>query len=162
MNHVSETDLIRLVAGELHEARREALRRHIESCPACRQAFERQQAVAALLGAWTIEAEHPDLWPAIQRRLDSPARPDTLPLRVRIGRITRVAAAVALGVGLGYLSGRIAGDVRQRSRAAVAAVDDEEALRAIDFHVIESTSPAGLYTVVCELANEPPQTEAKS
>ncbi|MBU0639215.1 MAG: zf-HC2 domain-containing protein [Planctomycetes bacterium] len=152
MSHVSETNLIRLAAAELSDGQRREIEAHLESCAECRKAFEQHRALRAVLGDWQVETDLPDQWPAIDQRLDDWQSATIRPGWTRAGRIGRVAAAIVLGVGTGYVGGRILG-ARGGALQAVPMVSAEEVLDALGFHFIELPSATGLFTTVSDLTS---------
>ena len=158
MSHVSKTSLIKLAAGELSDDQRREIEAHLESCAECWEAFEEHRAIRDILGQWQAESDTPDVWPAIDRRLDDWRPVIIRPIWMRVGQLSRIAAAVVLGVGLGYAGGRIAPHGGAASRPVSVVVSEEEALDAIAFHFIESPSATGLFTTVLDLADDTSET----
>lgn len=156
MRHVSETNLIKLAAGELPDDRRREFEAHLESCVECREAFEQHRALRDVLGDWPAEIGAPDQWPAIDQRLDDWRPVIIRPLWTKIGRVSRIAAVIVLGVGTGYLGGRTVAS-RGGEQPPVATVTDEEALDALGFHFVESPSATGLFTTVFDLTSDAPE-----
>jgi hypothetical protein len=126
---------------------RRSIEAHLEACESCRALYDELAADRRLLGEWDVDAFGRDLWPAIEDRLD-----ETRPVLVRspwsrAAPIMRVAAAIAIAVGLGHAAGRF-------SRPGVApeeawpAATEEEVAATLGLHVFESPVPAGLYTAV--------------
>jgi hypothetical protein len=83
----SESDIIRLVAGELPEDRRAALLAHVEQCPQCGPRYESIAATHLALGDWDVPAPTRDFAPAVLAR-------------VRRAAFARTAAAVAASIVL--------------------------------------------------------------
>ena len=154
MSHVSVTNLIKLAAGELPEDQRRTIEEHIASCSACRAAFEEHRALRDVLGQWQVTAETSDMWPGVDRRLDNRRLTIIRPVWATVGRI---AAAVVLGVGVGYVGGRMATHTGTPQQPVAAAVSDEDALSAIAFEFIESPSATGLVPTVLGLADDEPE-----
>jgi anti-sigma factor RsiW len=154
MSHMSRTNLIKLAAGELPDDQRREIEAHLESCRECREAFDEHQALREILGQWQVESGAADTWPAIDRRLDEWQPTIIRPVWTKVSRISRIAAAVALGVGLGYAGGRLATHVGAVSHPAPTEVTAEEALDALGFRFIESPSATGLVTTVFELTSD--------
>lgn len=108
MEHVREIDLIELAAGRLDPGRAEAVREHLSSCPACRQRFDAIQGTWTSLGAWEVSIDQavPDdqgISNARDERSTGSRRPIRFP---GSDPLLRVAAAVAVTVLIGYVSGR--------------------------------------------------------
>ena len=151
MSHVSTTSLIKLAAGELPDDQRRTIEEHLAACPQCRAALEEHRTLRDVLGQWQVETGTPDMWSAIDRRLDDRRRTVIRPAWTTIGRI---AAAVVLGVGVGYVGGRMAAQTGAPPRSFTMSVSDEEALGALAFEFIESPSATGLATTVLGLADD--------
>lgn len=153
MSHLDETTLIKLVAGELPDDRRREVEAHLASCEDCRTLLDRHRAVYDILGEWRVDSATPDQWPAIERRLEE-WRPVILrPIWAKVGRISRIAAAILVGVGAGYAGGRFATrDVT--ATPPFETISDEDALDAVGFSFIESPSATGLFTTVLDLASD--------
>ncbi len=157
MEHLSESTLIKLAAGELPSEQRAGWDRHIAECAACRAALSELGAVRELLGAWPVEAGARDVWPALQRRLEQQYVARLV--WPRVYRLSRVAAIVVLGVGLGYGSAKLAA-----VRSAVAPVESsgtgaESSLAGLGFEVIEHTSATGLFAAIDAGSDEAITTE---
>lgn len=108
MEHAREIDLIELAAGRLEAEREKTLLAHVHDCPACRTRLHDIQRTWDLLGAWQV---HPGRPAAVAGRgASSGVQPGRrLPLLVRFPDarvVTRIAAALAVSVLIGYLGGR--------------------------------------------------------
>lgn len=152
--HVSQTNLIKLAAGELPPAETREAERHVASCATCRQALAAQRRVHALLGEWTASASPRDAWPAIEQALDD--RSAIRPAFSWTNRLSRIAAVIVLGAGTGYGAGWLAKPHADRTTADRPAVSAEDALAAVGFEAIESPSATGLFGVMT-LETEVPQ-----
>ncbi len=146
MKHVSETELIKLVADELEPERRRLIEQHLADCAQCRESWRRQQAVWEALGAWDEATEQRDLWQQIETRLGRPSGGTGQPRILRLSRAARLAAAVALGVGLGYGAGRMAAQ-----QPPPTASVEEAASEALGLGVLAEDSPAGLFDALVGL-----------
>ncbi|MCA9255985.1 MAG: hypothetical protein KDA33_10125, partial [Phycisphaerales bacterium] len=73
MTHLSQTELIRLAAGEFSSEQRHEARSHLDACASCRRALESVRSVDAWLDEWTIEPSARDTWPDIERSLEASA-----------------------------------------------------------------------------------------
>jgi anti-sigma factor RsiW len=104
VDHVNARQVIRHVAGELTPDERARIDAHAAACADCRARIAQQQALHAALAGWTAEPPSVDLTAATLRRLD--AGPATPVWRIRLAPAMRVAAAVVVGVGVGYAAGR--------------------------------------------------------
>ncbi len=156
MEHVSETNLIKLSTGALSDVQRANIEAHLESCAECRAAFAKQRAVRDILGQWQVTGDS-DLWPAVDRRLDERLPIISHPLRSTALSVGRVAAVVLVGLGLGHLAGRAVPRDTATPPAGAVTVSEQEALEALLFHVIESPSATGLATTVFDLVDEAPE-----
>lgn len=98
-----DTQLIRLVAGELSSGERATCIAHIETCAHCRQRLEAQQQAWEMLGQWGV---------------DLPPGGFTVDVNRPLGRIEpvlagfprhswRMAAAVMLAAGAGVVAGLV-------------------------------------------------------
>ncbi|MEW6252947.1 MAG: zf-HC2 domain-containing protein [Planctomycetota bacterium] len=163
MPHAHATDLIKLIAGELPPARAIELTTHLATCSACRRRYEEHTATHARLNEWLVPAAvHRDLLPLIEQRLAQPAR--AVPaLWTRFARVARVAAAILVGVGLGYGAAR--GTLSQTPSdaapgASADAQDQQLAEAAVDFFA--EPSPAGMYTTLVDLTTPSENGEGQS
>jgi anti-sigma factor RsiW len=120
----SESDLIRLLAGELPDARQRALAEHVRQCPSCAARHAELAGVHELLGAWDVVAPLRDLHAEVMRRAVQ-VRPAPWWERGQWTQArARVAAAVALAVGAGVAAGVLA-PVPQRAPEARAVAEHE-------------------------------------
>lgn len=146
MIHVSQTNLIKLAAGELPPDERREAEQHIAACDACGRAFDGVRDVHRLLGDWPVNATGRDAWPAVESSLRDPIviRPAwswTL-------RLSRIAAVIVLGTGVGYAAGTLAKPTPAATSGEANNVAPDEALTALGFDAIESPSATGLYVVI--------------
>jgi anti-sigma factor RsiW len=153
MKHIEQTTLIKLVAGELSGDQRRDIEAHLASCDECRAALERQRTVYDVLGDWRLGAVALDQWPAVERRLEDWRPVIIRPIWAQVGRVSRIAAAVIVGVGAGYVGGRLA-TPNVTPTPTFETISDEDALDAVGFAVIESPSATGLFTTVLDLASD--------
>lgn len=158
MGHVREADILALVSGELSDARHREIEAHVSACAACRRVRAETASVHGLLGEWGVDVADRDVWPAIERRLGAPTSV-RVPRRWHVvARMSRIAAAVMLGVGLGHAAGRL---TWTRGAVEFAATMPASALSAIEhaaadelaLYVLESPSSAGLFRTVLELTD---------
>ncbi len=157
MSHVSESNLIKLAGGELSDGQRREIEDHLKSCRECRAAFEEHQAIRAALRQWQVDAGSRDLWPAIDERLNDWQMVIIRPDWTKVTRVSRVAAAIALGVGLGYGGARFAASGAAGPQPVLPTVSAEEALGTLGFYVVESPSATGLFTTVFDLMADAPE-----
>jgi anti-sigma factor RsiW len=94
----TETELIRLVGGELSAARADELRQHLAHCRRCAAALAAIQSTWDVLGQWQVEPPQGNLTAAVLR---AASRPRPMPW-------LRIAAAILMAAGAGLLAGRTA------------------------------------------------------
>jgi hypothetical protein len=159
MNHVRDTDAIRLAAGELPANEAREIRSHLARCEACRRRAEEQATLWREIGLWSPEAPVCDVSIAAGPAASQPTTPHR-PWSFAAG-ISRIAAAVLLGVGVGYAVGRWnvspSGQPAPAAQADSPAPTDDE----LGLPFLESPSPAGLYATLLDsdtavLAEEEP------
>lgn len=158
MMHISQTNLIRLAAGELPPDERREAERHLDACAPCRQAFEGVRAVGDLLNEWSIDAPSRDTWSGIEQALDD--RTVIRPVWAWVNRLSRMAAVIVLGAGTGYGAGWLAKPRATQLTAELPAASADEALAAVGFEAIESPSATGLFSVMTPESAEEPNAEA--
>jgi len=144
--HVSQTNLIKLAAGELPPEARRELEAHIARCEACRRAFDDLRDVYHRLGDWPVNVAGHDTWPAVESSLRNPFL--IRPAWARTIRLSRVAAVIVIGTGLGYTAGWLAKTEPAATPGEANAVASDDALAALGFDAIESPSATGLYVVI--------------
>ncbi|MCB9851634.1 MAG: zf-HC2 domain-containing protein [Phycisphaerales bacterium] len=144
--HLSQTSLIRLAAGELPPDEQQEAERHLGACAPCRQAFEGVRDVRDVLSEWSIDCASRDTWEGIERALDD--RAVIRPTWAWGRRLSRIAAAIALGVGTGYGAGWLAKPHGTHLIADLPVASADEALAAVGFDAIESPSATGLFSVM--------------
>jgi anti-sigma factor RsiW len=123
VDHISPSEAIRYVGGELPPAEQAGLERHVAECPVCRACVEEQRELFALLGAWQVRPRTADQAAAVLDRLDAATEGGTR--RLNVPAVLRVAAAVVLGVGLGYAGGRLVPVTDSTPRSDRAATASE-------------------------------------
>jgi anti-sigma factor RsiW len=155
MKHVRESELIEMAADRLSEESVGRIRAHLEACADCRELLDEYRAIYRTLGNWDVD-ESRDLWSQIAERLDQPEPRVLRSPWLSAARLTRVAAAVLVGVGLGYAAGRL---WLSEPTVPVASGNDVDAVLAL--YTLENPSPAGLTVTVNELA-EPDEAEGAS
>ncbi len=161
MEHVRQTQMIRLVAGELADDERAAVERHLAGCGACRAAYESQARTWSVLGEWALPDTPRNLFAGIERKLASRAvapRPRWAALR----SIGRIAAAVLIGVGVGYATGKARAPAPPEAPAVVSPAAESEALRVLGLDHVANPSPAGLYGTLLHLDAETAVEEGQS
>jgi anti-sigma factor RsiW len=153
MKHISRADLIRLAAEELPDRLRPDLQAHLRACDLCRAACAEFSALRDLLGEWTVDAPSDDLLPAIEGRLDAPRPVISRPQWSAAARISRIAAAMLIGVGLGHLAGRLSRTAPTQEPLTVAQASEHDMAHELGLGVLESPTPAGLFTTVLDLTD---------
>ncbi|MGB9623538.1 MAG: anti-sigma factor family protein [Phycisphaerae bacterium] len=112
MQHLTDSEVIRLVAGELSPAEAAAVRAHVGSCGECATRVREQESLWALLGTWEATRAVPDLTAEVLARLgEEPAgRSRVLTYsagwRARWVQVGRIAAAMLIAAGAGHAVGR--------------------------------------------------------
>jgi anti-sigma factor RsiW len=91
----------RYSADDLPRREREALRRHLASCPGCREEYARFQATIGLLDSLEEKEPPADLWSRVEQEITRPQKHTSRLLRglPRLGW-ARLRPAVAWGVGV--------------------------------------------------------------
>lgn len=156
MPHLTPTEVIRLVSGELPPADAAALEAHAAGCPDCAARVRAQRTLWSVLGADRERAAVGDLAAAVVRRLNErPAEP----LRFWSRTPVRVAAAVLIGIGAGY--GAAEWTLRGAGPAP-APVGPDLAAAGPDVELLTTTSPVGLYAALSDLDADGGGTEDAS
>lgn len=144
MKHVRQEDLIQLAANELDAGRRAELEGHLAECSVCQTLLERQEAVWRALGQWTPDFTQCDLLPGIGRKLAA-APAVRHPFWSSVRRISRIAAAVVIGVGGGYGAAHLGQPMRPSPLPVTASELEQAATESLGVRYFENPSPAGLY-----------------
>ena len=156
MEHVRQTELIQLAANELADPRRAEVEHHLAECPVCQALFEQQVTVWRTLGEWTPDARQHDLLADVERKLAEP--PAVLhPFWSGVGRISRIAAAIVIGVGAGYGAARTWSPVRPSPPPVAFA-----ATEALGIEYFQAPSPAGLYAALQDMSADAENEEGQS
>jgi anti-sigma factor RsiW len=129
--------------GEVPDAERDALQRHLSGCPACASVHQR------LAEAWTLAADAPrvaprvDLWPRIEARLDGERS-----WPAWLGRLAwnPLPALVTLMLVAGLLLGLRMGDAMMGGRSAGTPVEMEVSVLML------GDGPGSLAEVVLDVA----------
>lgn len=153
MEHVRQTELIRLAANELADPRRAEVQRHLAECSACQRRYQRQEALWHALGQWTPDWAERDQLPELDRRL-SATQSVLPPFWSRVARISRVAAAIVIGVGGGHIAARYWSPVEASTSRVVSVEVEQVAMEALGVRYIEDISPAGLYVALPGMASD--------
>jgi hypothetical protein len=116
---------------------------HVESCPTCRTELDEHRAVAALIGAQSVEADVPDsLWTRVRGEIAA-ARPTPLRPRTTTFLLTATAAAAMLVIA-----------VVQTAR--LAELRDELVVAQTQLAAVEEAGAIGDWSAVAVLASGTP------
>ncbi len=96
--------LSQYVDGELPDAERRALERHVAGCGACRGALAGVQRVAQRGRALPDQAPEHDLWPGIAARIGVPARAARRRVSFTVTQLAAAATVLAIAAGAGALA----------------------------------------------------------
>jgi len=107
MTCATESDLIRLVSGELNGPAEAKLRDHLRDCARCALLLAELRATWDMLGTWEEPTSAIDHWSAIREGLVRERRGRLIPLAR--GDLLRAAASVAFALGLGWTTGWLVG-----------------------------------------------------
>ncbi len=161
MEHVRQIELIQLAASELADPRRADVQQHLAECSACRTLYEQQAELWRTLGQWTPDLAGRDLLPGIEGKLA--AAPTVLrPFWPNVARISRVAAAIVIGVGAGYGAARYFTPAQPSAPRVASAEVEQAATEALGVEYVEDLSPAGLYVALQEMPNDAEPEEGQS
>lgn len=158
MLHLSDDEIVRLVANELSATEAEAAHTHIGSCETCAARAREQERLWVLLGEWEVAPPVSGAVDNVLARLDQEAKLPFVagPRRTDWLRVGRLAASVLIAVGAGYGIGRWR--VRQTegpqpvdSTAAIAEVVDSFGLNVF------ASAPIGLADAVDGSASDAEQ-----
>jgi len=108
MPHVTDSELIKYVAGELAQPQRARVDEHVGACRSCRDRQRQISQAWELLGDWQVKPLEADLADAVsvavRREREAGARQPTGWRRASV--LLRAAAAILVAVGLGHLAAR--------------------------------------------------------
>lgn len=146
MEHPRDIELIELAAGRVEAAAAGRLRRHVEACPACAARLAEFSRVDAALGRWTVASGGGDIRGRVLDALAARSPETSAAWRPAAGWLPamRVAAAVAVSVGIGHLAARV---TRPDASPPVAATAVEADLF---LDTLASGAPAGLADALAE------------
>ncbi len=163
MEHVRPTELIQLAAGELGAESRARVLQHLETCAACGRAFEQQRRLHAVLDAWNAVPPGIDLVAGLERKLENRSQIILRPFWGSAAQAGRVAAAVLLGVGLGYGAARALTPGSQPAPTPpVIAQADTPSSAESPVDVLADPSPAGLYAALLDMTAPADDEEGQS
>jgi anti-sigma-K factor RskA len=116
-------DLGAYLLGALNDLERQAFERHLTGCSECQEEVERLRPAAEALPASVVQLQPP---PGLKRRLMAevegdvaPARTARLP-RLRVPRLAFAAAALVLGLAIGFGVAQLGGDDTRTVAVTVA------------------------------------------
>mgnify|MGYP000151675462 CR=1 FL=1 len=156
MPHLTPTEIIRLVSGELPPPDAAALETHAAGCPECAARLRSQRALWSVLAADRDQPSTVDLAAAVARRLtEHPSRTWQVLSRTPV----RIAAAMLIGIGAGY--GAAQWTLRGGGPGPASAGPDLAAA-VPDVELLTGVSPAGLYAALVELDEDHGGTEDAS
>lgn len=149
MDHVSDSDIIRLVGDEMPVEGRRQVEAHLECCEQCRLRRDAAMSVDSVLGEWSVDTAGRDMLGSIHSRLTEERQSYKLPFRRdRFTRVGRIAAAIVVGIGLGHTVGRLARSPASLAPTLVASASDQDIADELGLYVLESPASAGLFTTV--------------
>lgn len=136
--------LVAYLAAELPGEGRTAVEKHLRDCPRCRAELSRQRRLDDLL-AQAPGCEPPAGFAAEVRRAAERSEPAALPFSNGFSpALTRIAATVALVVGLGL--GGVLGTSAARARTAGDLSPEQEGAGGLVEEQLLSTAPQGSVT----------------
>ncbi len=100
MTHPPDSMLLGLATGAPMSD--EDARAHVGRCAACQLRVDAFRRVHAALGEWSVEPGGQDVTATVLERIDAEARRPSAPL-LAWRQIRRFAAAILIGVGVGYV-----------------------------------------------------------
>ncbi|HUW82625.1 MAG TPA: zf-HC2 domain-containing protein [Phycisphaerae bacterium] len=109
MPHVTDSELIKHVAGELPQPQRARVDEHVAACRPCRDRQREISQTWEVLGDWQVEPLATDLADAVQgtaSRQHQAATNRPARWQRRASVLLRAAAAILVAVALGHLAGR--------------------------------------------------------
>lgn len=148
MVHCSPIETVRYVSGELAPAARAAFEAHVAECPQCAGLVREQEALVARLDDWALGVGSSDLTASVLARLD--ATTDAGTRRVGVYGVLRVAAAVAMGVGLGHAGGRLLSS----HDLAPTTTEATQPAEPPDYQLLSQPGAVGLWEAYVELESE--------
>jgi hypothetical protein len=102
------SEVLRLVSGELDDVATQRLREHLAECAACAAAYDDARHVWRGLGDWRVDAVPEDLTTRVLQAIeDIPLKGRETPGPFDRMGFLRAAAAIALAVGLGIYAGTL-------------------------------------------------------
>jgi anti-sigma factor RsiW len=149
MRHLTDGEIVRLIARELPRADAESAQSHIGSCPACAARVREQGRIWSALGAWEATSQAPDVTAAVFSRIDGESAGrsfERLPFprrRIRWARAGRLAASVLIAAGVGHAIGRWTSGVSEAGKATRAPVTTAEVVDSLGLDALAS-APVGL------------------
>jgi anti-sigma-K factor RskA len=116
-------DIGAYLLGALNDLERQAFERHLRACSECQEELERLRPAADALPGSVVQLDPP---PGLKQRLmaeverdSAPARPAWRP-RLRVPRLAFVAAALLLGLAIGFGIAQLGGDETRTVSVTVA------------------------------------------
>ena len=140
-----DSEIIRLLAGEMGDPQAQRVRTHIDACAVCSKRLLEFESVSKLLGEADLLPPQRDLTEAILRAASRPTI-STSPMRI--------AAAVLLAIGAGVTVGAALPIERPLATAQVA--DPDAALDALGIDVL-AADYTGLTSIFTPSATNVPE-----
>jgi anti-sigma-K factor RskA len=129
-------DIGAYLLGALHDLERQAFERHLRGCDECQEELERLRPAAEALPGSVVQLEPP---PGLKKRLMAEVERDAAPARapwrprLRAPRLAFAAAALLLGLAIGFGVAQLGGDDTRTVTATVArAMPDAGGTLAIE------------------------------
>jgi anti-sigma-K factor RskA len=123
-DHVRHRDDIgAYLLGALNDLERQAFERHMRGCDECQEELERRRPAAEALPGSVAQLEPP---PGLKKRLMAEVERDAAPARsawrprLRVPRLAFAAAALLLGLAIGFGVAQLGGEDSRRVTATVA------------------------------------------
>jgi len=135
---------------ELSPRATEAVRRHVETCAACRRALEETSALSGLLDAMEEMTPRPFFVRRVMAAAEAPVPAQPVVTRLKPA-LSRIAAVLVTAVGL-WLGATLGGSLR-----AEQAVDDafaDELALDLEVAALSATPPGSLAEVYLDLVAE--------
>ncbi len=110
MEHVNETEWNAWLAGTCKADRAAWIAEHVNTCRACRQQMEAVRDLESMLAGWQVDAAGHEIIAKIKHAAQQTQADANSTIRLshrRLGAyVSRVAAAVLIGVSLGHFAGK--------------------------------------------------------
>ncbi len=151
MEHISEIKLLDYVAGRLPGSEIEHIRRHIAQCGDCATRCRQVRQMWDALGKWQIDSSAHQIADRVEA-LAAESKSQRRPLH-KVFAVLRIAAAIILAVGGGYLLGRFT--TSSSEPTAIISTDKPHYLAALGFEWSSELTWTVLEEDVQSGANQP-------